>query len=164
MAGLAASFGSGAMTNSMDDIVENSDAMFIIGSNTTEQHPVFGTKIRQAVRNRNVKLVVADPRKIDITEFATLHLQHKPGTDVALINGLMNIILENGWEDKYFIQTRTEDFEEFRNIIAAYPPDSVSKITGISVSQLNKAAEILANSKPMSVMWAMGITRKPLVG
>ena len=99
MAGLAAVFGSGAMTNSMDDIVSEAKAMLIIGSNTTEQHPVFGTKIRQAVRKRGVKLVVADPRRIDITEFATMHLQHKPGTDVALINGLMNFILDNGWQD-----------------------------------------------------------------
>ena len=74
--------------------------MFIIGSNTTEQHPVFGTMLRQAVLQRSVKLVVADPRRIDITEFATLHLRHKPGTDIALINGLMYIILEKGWEDQ----------------------------------------------------------------
>jgi len=159
VAGLAAAYGSGAMSNSMDDIVENSEAMLIIGSNTTEQHPVFGTKIRQAVRTRGVKLIVADPRKIDITEFATLHLQQKPGTDVALINGLMNIIMEQGWEDTKFIQTRTEGFEEFKNTIESYPPNIVSKITGISDSKLKQAAEILAKSKPMAVMWAMGITQ-----
>ena len=93
------------MTNTFDDIVANAQSMLIIGSNTTEQHPVFGTKIRQAVLKRKVKLVVADPRRIDITEFATpafggLHLRHKPGTDIALINGLMYIILEKGWEDQ----------------------------------------------------------------
>lgn len=159
MAGLAAAYGSGAMSNSMDDIVENSEAMLIIGSNTTEQHPVFGTKIRQAVRTRGVKLIVADPRKIDITEFATLHLQHKPGTDVALINGLMYIIMEQGWEDNKFIQTRTEGFVEFKNTIESYPPNIVSEITGISVSKLKQAAEILAKSKPMAVIWAMGITQ-----
>ncbi len=107
----------------------------------------------------DVKLIVADPRKIDITEFATLHLQHKPGTDVALINGLMYIIMEQGWEDKKFIQTRTEGFEEFKNTIKSYPPNIVSEITGISVSKLKQAAEILAKSKPMAVMWAMGITQ-----
>jgi len=159
VAGLAAAYGSGAMSNSMDDIVENSEAMLIIGSNTTEQHPVFGTKIRQAVRTRGVKLIVADPRKIDITEFATLHLQHKPGTDVALINGLMYIIMEQGWEDNKFIQTRTEGFVEFKNTIESYPPNIVSEITGISVSKLKQAAEILAKSKPMAVIWAMGITQ-----
>ncbi len=103
MAGLATAFGSGAMTNTMQDIAEQAQAMLIIGSNTSEQHPVFGTKIRQAVLKRGVKLVVADPRKIDITEFAALHLRQKSGTDIPLINGLMHIILENGWEDKEFI-------------------------------------------------------------
>ena len=87
------------MSNSMDDISQRADAFFIIGSNTTEQHPVFGTMLRRAVSKRGVKLVVADPRSIDITEFATLHMRHRPGTDVALINGLMYIILEKGWED-----------------------------------------------------------------
>ena len=79
------------MSNTMADIVQHSRAMFIIGSNTTEQHPVFGAMIRQAVLKRGVKLVVADPRKIDITEFATLHIRQRPGTDVALLNGLMHI-------------------------------------------------------------------------
>jgi formate dehydrogenase major subunit/formate dehydrogenase alpha subunit len=92
VAGLAMCFGSGAMSNTMQDIVEQAEAILIIGSNTTEQHPVFGTKIRQAVLNRKVKLVVADPRAIDICEFAELHLQQKPGTDVALLNGLMHIM------------------------------------------------------------------------
>ena len=80
------------MTNTMKDIAEKAEAIFIIGSNTTEQHPVFGYKIRQAVLQRGIKLIVADPRKIDITDFATLHLQHEPGTDIALLNGLMNIL------------------------------------------------------------------------
>jgi len=106
VAGLAASYGSGAMTNTMQDVVSNAKSMLIIGSNTTEQHPVFGTMIRQAVLKRGVKLIVADPRKIDITEFATLHLRPKSGTDILLINGLMYIILEKGWEDKEFIANR----------------------------------------------------------
>ena len=86
----------------MDDVAENAQAILIIGSNTTEQHPVFGAMIRQAVLNRKMKLVVADPRKIDITEFATLHIRQRPGTDVALINGLMHIILQKGREDKIY--------------------------------------------------------------
>ncbi len=159
MAGLAASFGSGAMSNSMDDVAGSAQAILIIGSNTTEQHPVFGTKIRQAVLRRNVKLVVADPRKIDITEFATLHVRQRPGTDVALINGLMNIILEKGWEDKKFIAERTEGFEDFKALIDQYTPDKVAEITGVPVEQLYEAAEILATNKPMAVIWAMGITQ-----
>ena len=159
MAGLAASFGSGAMSNSMDDIVEKARAMLIIGSNTTEQHPVFGAKIRQAVLRRKVQLVVADPRKIDITDYATLHVRQRPGTDVALLNGLMYIILEKGWEDRKFIDERTEGFEEFRTTILQYPPARVADVTGVPQAQLYQAAELLATSKPMAVMWAMGITQ-----
>lgn len=159
MAGLATAFGSGAMSNSFDDVAQYAQAMLIIGSNTTEQHPVFGSMIRQAVLRRKVKLIVADPRKIDITEFSTLHLRHKPGTDVALINGLAYIILDRGWEDRDFIAKRTEGFEEFREIILQYPPEKVAGITGVPVEQLHQAAEILATNKPMAVMWAMGITQ-----
>lgn len=147
------------MTNPMDDIVHHAQSMLIIGSNTTEQHPVFGAKIRHAVTNRGVKLVVADPRRIDITEFATLHIRHRPGTDIPLINGLMNIILEKGWEDRPFIEERTEGFEEFKAVVDFYTPEIVSEITGISVARLYQAAEILATHKPMAVMWAMGITQ-----
>ncbi len=143
----------------MDDVAQQAQAILIIGSNTTEQHPVFGAMIRQAVLKRKVKLVVADPRKIDITEYATLHIRQRPGTDVALINGLMHIILEKGWEDKKFIAERTEGFDEFKAVVDGYPPQKVSEITGISVETLYEAAEILATNKPMAVVWAMGITQ-----
>jgi len=159
VAGLATSFGSGAMTNSMDDVAEQAKTIFIIGSNTTEQHPVFGTRIRQAVLRRGVKLIVADPRRIDITEFATLHLRLKPGTDIALLNGLMYIILEKGYEDKAFIESRTENFEEFKANVMQYNPELVSEITGVPVTQLYEAAEILGTSKPGAILWAMGITQ-----
>src|SRR5512137_1235923 len=99
------------MSNSMDDVAQFTRTFFIIGSNTTEQHPVFGTMIRRAVRFRGAKLIIADPRKIDLCDFATLHLQHKPGTDIALINGLMYIILEKEWADLKFITERTEGFD-----------------------------------------------------
>jgi formate dehydrogenase alpha subunit len=159
VAGLAASFGSGAMSNSMDDVAKFAEAFFIIGSNTTEQHPVFGTMLRRAVRFRGAKLVVADPRKIDITEFATLHLRQRPGTDIALLNGLMYIILERGWEDKTFIDERTEGFEEFKQTVMQYPPEKVAEITNVPVEKLYEAAEIIASSKPTAVLWAMGITQ-----
>lgn len=162
--GLATSFGSGAMSNSMDDVAENAASFFVIGSNTTEQHPVFGSRLRQAVTKRGAKLIVADPRRIDLTDFAKpayggMHLRHKPGTDIALLNGLMNIILAKGWEDKDFISARTEGFDEFAAIIDRYSPNYVSGITGIPSDQLNQAAEILAKNKPTAVIWAMGITQ-----
>ncbi len=147
------------MSNSMDDIANHAQSMLVIGSNTTEQHPVFGSMIRQAILKRKAKLVVADPRKIDLTEFATLHLRQRPGTDVALINGIMYIILEQGWADQSFIEQRTEGFAEFQATVMQYPPQKVSQITRVPEEQLYQAAEILATNKPMAVMWAMGITQ-----
>jgi len=147
------------MSNSMDDVSQQAQAFFIIGSNTSEQHPVFGAMLRQAVRQRGAKLIVADPRKIDITEFATLHLRQKPGTDIALLNGIMYIILKNGWEDKSFIEERTENFDEFKATVMQYPPELVAEITRVPVEKIYEAAEIMAGSKPMAVMWAMGITQ-----
>lgn len=159
VAGLGMSFGSGAMTNTVADIVEQAEAIFIIGSNTTEQHPVIGSKIRQAVLRRKVKLIVADPRRIDIAEFAQIYLRQKPGTDVALINGLMHIILKNNWQDQAFIDKRCENFEAFREVVEKYPPELVSKITGVAEKDLYRTAETLADSKPAAVFWAMGITQ-----
>jgi formate dehydrogenase alpha subunit len=159
VAGLATSFGSGAMSNSIEDVTEQSNAIFVIGSNTTEQHPVIGMRIRQAVRQRGAVLIVADPRRIPLTKFATLHLRQKPGTDIALINGLMYIILEKGWADTAFIEARTEGFDEFKATVQQYPPEKASQITGVPVEQLYQAAEIMGTTKPMSLFWAMGITQ-----
>ncbi|NOQ39718.1 MAG: molybdopterin-dependent oxidoreductase, partial [Anaerolineales bacterium] len=148
-----------AMTNSIDDIADDAQAFFVIGTNTTENHPVIGMRIRQAVRQRGAKLIVADPRKIDLTNFAALHLRHIPGTDIALVNGLMNIILSNGWEDNEFIKSRTEGFDDFKTVVDQYTPEIVSEITGVPVEDLQQAAEILAQNKPTAVLWAMGITQ-----
>ena len=147
------------MTNTMQDIADHAQAIFIIGSNTTEQHPVFGYKIRQAVLRRGIKLIVADPRKIPITDHATLHIQHKPGTDIALVNGLMHIILKNGWHDEAFINERCEGFDEFTDSLEKYTPSYVSKETSVPEELLQQAAEILANFSPTAVLWAMGITQ-----
>lgn len=159
VAGLSMSFGSGAMSNSMDDVAGQARAMLLTGSNVTEQHPVFGAMLRQAVLRRNLQLVVADPRRIDVTEFATLHLQHRPGTDIALFNGLMRIILERGWYDEHFIAGRCEGFEEFRTALEPYDARRTSDVTGVPEEQLLAAAELLATHKPMAAVWAMGITQ-----
>jgi formate dehydrogenase alpha subunit len=159
VAGLAMAYGSGAMSNSMEDVASQARAIFLIGSNVTEQHPVFGSMIRRAVLSRGLQLVVADPRKIDITEFAALHLRHRPGTDVALINGLMHIVLKNKWQDQHFIEERCDGFEEFRATVKKSTPDLISAITGVPPEKLHQAAEILARQKPMAVIWAMGITQ-----
>jgi formate dehydrogenase alpha subunit len=147
------------MSNSIEDITTQAKAIFVIGSNTTEQHPVIGMRIRQAVKQRGATLIVADPRRIPLTDFATVHLRHKPGTDNSLLNGLMHIILEKGLEDKDFITERTEGFEEFKALIQDYTPEKVSEVTGVPVEQLYQAAEIMGSTKPMAVLWAMGITQ-----
>lgn len=147
------------MTNSIKDIVDESKCIFIIGSNTTEQHPVIGTKIRRAKRQRGTKLIVADPRRIDIANYADLHLRHKPGTDIALLNGLMHIILAEGWEDKDFIAKRTEGIEELRQVVAKYTPEIVSDITGVPAADLQRAARMMAENRPGSLLYAMGITQ-----
>ncbi len=159
VAGLAMCFGSAAMSNTMEDVAHHAQALFIIGSNTTEQHPVFGTKLRQAILQRGIPLIVADPRRIDIVEFATLHLKQQPGTDVALINGIMQIILSNGWHDRQFIESRCEDFETFCEALRKYTPERVSEITGVPIAALNEAAALMARHHPMAVIWSMGITQ-----
>jgi formate dehydrogenase alpha subunit len=159
VSGLAMCFGSGAMSNTMEDVARDAQALFIIGSNTTEQHPVFGIKLRQAILQRGIPLIVADPRQIDITEFATLHLRQRPGTDVALINGIMQIVIANGWHDRQFIETRCEGFDEFHAAVMSYTPERVSEITGVPVEQLHHAADIMAHHHPMAAIWSMGITQ-----
>jgi formate dehydrogenase major subunit/formate dehydrogenase alpha subunit len=147
------------MTNSIRDIAEESQCIFIIGSNTTEQHPVIGTKIRQAKRRRGAKLIVADPRRIDITDYADLHLRHKPGTDLALLNGLMHVILGEGWQDEAFIAERTEGFEELKAVVEKYTPAVTSEITGVPAEDIEKAARMMAKNRPGALLYAMGITQ-----
>lgn len=147
------------MTNSIRDIAEDSSCIFIIGSNTTEQHPVIGTKIRRAKRQRGAKLIVADPRSIDIVEHADLYLRHKSGTDLALLNGLMHIILREGWQDDTFIAERTEGFEDLKAVVEKYTPEVASEITGVPAEDLEKAARMMAENRPGTLLYAMGITQ-----
>ncbi|MBN1580677.1 MAG: molybdopterin-dependent oxidoreductase, partial [Anaerolineae bacterium] len=159
MTGLVTAFGSGAMTNSIADIAQEAGAYFIIGSNTTEQHPVIGIQLRQAVKQRGAKIVLADPRNIDIADIATIHLKQKPGTDIALINGLMNVIIAEGLEDREFIASRTENVEEMKAMVGKYTPEYTSEITDVPANDIREAARLLATTKPMSLLYAMGITQ-----
>ena len=158
MAGLVTTFGSGAMTNSINEI-RHTDCIFIIGSNTSESHPIIGIEVMEAVRNGKAKLIVADPRKIRMVEFAHLWLRHKPGTDVALINGLLNIIIAEGWYDSDFIKSRTEGFDAVKEVVKEYPPAVVSDITGISVVDLKEAARLYSQSGNAFILFSMGITQ-----
>jgi formate dehydrogenase alpha subunit len=157
VAGLAAVFGSGAMTNSIEEI-ENSDCILIIGSNTSIAHPLIATRVFRA-KAKGAKVIVADPRRIPIILQSDLHLQQNLGTDVALINGLIYIISKKGWQDQAFIDERTENFEELKKVVENYPPEKVSEITGIPVADLEKAAEYYAKAERATILYTMGITQ-----
>jgi formate dehydrogenase alpha subunit len=158
VSGLAASFGSGAMTNPIADL-EKAKAILITGSNPTEMHPVIGSCIKRAVRQRGVKLLVVDPRRIDLVDFSDLWLRPKPGTDVAWINGLLHVILREGLHNETFIAERTEGIATVREAVAPYTPRCVEAITGIPAKDIEKAARIYAQSQPASIVYAMGITQ-----
>ena len=158
VAGLAMAMGSGAMSNSMDDIAAHAKAILIIGSNTTEQHPVFGAMLRQSAL-RGTKIIVADPRAIDITEFAVLHLRQHPGTDVALINSIMHLAIKNNWVNHDFVNRRCEGYEDFSQTVARYTPELAAEITGVAKEAIYDAAQILCTHSPMAVIWSMGITQ-----
>jgi formate dehydrogenase alpha subunit len=158
VAGLAKAFGSGAMTGSIEDF-EAADCIFVIGSNTTECHPIIGSAIKRAAKNRGATLIVADPRSIELTELATLHLRHRGGTDVALINAMMHVILREGLEDKRFIAERTEDFEELRRAVEPCTPEWAQKITGCNADDIARAARLFAEAEAASIVYSMGITQ-----
>lgn len=157
MAGLATVFGSGAMTNSIGEI-SGADAIFIIGSNTTETHPVIGYRVREAVRN-GAKLIVADPRDIDLARDAAVHLQQKPGTDVALLNGMLNVIINEGLTDSSFIDKRTEGFDRMKEAVARYTPEYAAEITGVPAVLIREAALAYASAGKATILYTMGITQ-----
>ncbi|MGI6225060.1 MAG: formate dehydrogenase subunit alpha, partial [Peptococcales bacterium] len=155
--GLAETLGSGAMTNSIEEALL-ADVIFVIGSNTTENHPVIGAKIRQAVR-KGAKLIVAEPRRIDLVQDAEVFLQIKPGTNVALINGLMKVILDEGLYNQEYITSRTEDFAKLKEMLKDVSIEEAAEICGIDVRDLQKAARIYAGGKRGAIYYAMGITQ-----
>ncbi|MCJ7693166.1 MAG: formate dehydrogenase subunit alpha, partial [Sedimentisphaerales bacterium] len=158
VAGLARAFGSGAMTNSIDEL-KNAGCIFVIGSNTTEAHPVIALYIKQAVVNNGADLIVADPRAIDLVRFSTLHLSQKPGTDVALINAMMNVIISEKLLDKEFIAQRTEDFDALTEAVKDFTPEKAEKITTVPAEKIKQAARIYARSLASSIVYSMGITQ-----
>ena len=158
MAGAATAFGDGAMSNSIADF-QKADLLFIIGSNTTECHPIIGRYVRQAVRSGATRLMVADPRTIQLAKKATLYLRHKPGTDVALLNAMMNVILEEELYDRKFVAERTEGFEETAEVIRKCTPEIAEEITGVPKSEIIRAARLFAGAKRACILYGMGITQ-----
>ena len=157
VAGLASTLGSGAMTNSIEEILD-SDVILVTGSNTTETHPVIGAKIRQAVR-KGAKLIVAEPRRIDLVGDAQVFLQIKPGTNVALLNGIMKVILEEELFDREFINARTENFGQLRDLLSGFSVEEAAQICGVNVEDIKTAARIYAGGKRAAIYYAMGITQ-----
>jgi predicted molibdopterin-dependent oxidoreductase YjgC len=157
VAGLLQSLGLPAMSSSFADIASQARSLLVIGSNLTEQHPVFGAHIRQAVLRRKTKLVVASPDFINLDEYAALSLVHEPGTEEALVNGLMYIVLQNGWQDQDSIAKYPLGFAEAKAGIDQYTPERVAEITGVPVDALNRAAHILAKNRPVSILWSVGL-------
>lgn len=157
MAGLATAFGSGAMTNSMSELGDAS-VILAVGTNTTSGHPIVGQQVRAAVR-KGSKLIVANPKEIDLCRIADHFLQHRAGTDVTLLMGMMRVIWEEGLYDKSFIEARCENFEAFEKSLADFDLDFVEKITGVPQEKIVEAARCYATTKPASIIYCMGITQ-----
>ncbi len=158
VAAALAAFGDGAMSNSISDI-DHAEVLFVIGSNTTECHPIIGRKIKRAMRQNGTKLIVADPRTIELSEIAEVHLNHLPGTDVALLNGMMQAIVKKGLYGKEFVKERCEGFNPFLESLDPYTPDVVEGITGVSREKINEAAMLFGQARSAMVLYGMGITQ-----
>ena len=145
------------MTNTIEGVVDN-DVLLVIGSNTTETHPVIGVRMRRAVKN-GAKLIVADPRKIGLTDDAACWLQQRPGTDGALINALCYVILRDGLEDTEYIEERTENFEGLKEAVKDCTPEWAEDITGVKASLIEEAAKLYAQADRAGIYYTMGITQ-----
>jgi formate dehydrogenase alpha subunit len=153
-----AAFGDGAMSNSISDI-DHAEVLFVIGSNTTECHPIIGRRIKRAVKNNGAKLIVADPRRIELCEMAEVHLDHFPGTDVALLNGMMRQIVQENLHDQKFIAERCEEFEPFFESLDRYDLKTVETLTGAAGEKIRQAALLFGKAKKAIVLYGMGITQ-----
>ncbi|HBU08948.1 MAG TPA: formate dehydrogenase subunit alpha, partial [Candidatus Omnitrophica bacterium] len=156
VSGLNQSFGSGASTNSYDELTRM-DCILIIGSNPTEAHPIAGWRVRTAIDN-GAKIIVCDPRKILPAEDASVFIQQFPGSDIALINAMISYIITENLQDKEFIQQRTEGFNELWEAVKDCSPESVKDITGVEPTLIKKAAKLYATSKKACIMYSLGMT------
>ncbi|HAZ88886.1 MAG TPA: formate dehydrogenase, partial [Marinobacter adhaerens] len=158
VAGVANTWGYGAMTNSYNDI-HNSKAIFIIGGNPAEAHPVSLLHVLKAKEENNAPLIVCDPRFTRTAAHADEFVRFRPGSDVALVWGILWHIFENGWEDKEFIRTRVWGMDEIREEVKRWNPEEVERVTGAPGAQLERVARTLVNNRPGTVIWCMGGTQ-----
>jgi formate dehydrogenase alpha subunit len=157
VAGLAQSFGSGAMTNSIREIGDAA-CILAVGTNTTEAHPVIALEVVRAARG-GAKLIVASPRRIDLCRFASLWLQHTPGTDVALFMGMMRVMVDEELFDSAFVKDRCENFDAFKESLAAFDLAFVEQVTRVPKDKIVQAARMFASNRPASILYSMGITQ-----
>ena len=157
VAGVAQTFGYGAMTNSFNDL-HHSRAVLFIGANPAEAHPISMLHFLHA-KELGAKMIVVDPRFTRTARFAHHYVRIRPGTDIPLVWGILWHIFENGWEDKRYIAERTHGMDEVRKEVAKWTPDKVSDVTGVAESAVRMSAEMLAQNRPSSVVWCMGITQ-----
>jgi formate dehydrogenase alpha subunit len=147
------------MTNSQPEFTRDTNCFLIIGSNTSEGHPLIASRIMDAREKRGAKLVVIDPRETQMARMADLYLRFRPGTDVAVLNGLMNVIISEGLADEEYIAARTEGYEEMKALVEEYTPERVQEISSIPADGLREAARIYATNRPSAIIYAMGITQ-----
>ena len=153
---LRRSFGLSGATGSFDDI-EATDVALIIGANPTQGHPVVGARIKQAALN-GVKLITADPRRIELADYGVLHLGNRPGTNSALLNGLAHVVIRDGLVDRDFVAARTEGYDQTAELVAAYTPAAVQEITGVPAADVERAAHIYAEADSACILWGLGVT------
>jgi formate dehydrogenase major subunit len=156
VAGLATAFGHGASTNSIEEISE-ADVLFVIGSNMTEAHPVVSYFVKRAAKN-GATLIVSDPRKVDLARWSNLYVQHRVGTDVPYLNGLIHEIFKNGWQNEQFLRECTENPDDIRKWVQDYPVEKASQLCGVPADTMRQVARILGTAKNVSILYTLGIT------
>ncbi|WP_121970936.1 nitrate reductase [Leptolyngbya sp. BC1307] len=159
VSGYIQSFGSDGPPCCYDDL-EETDCAFLIGTNTAECHPIIFNRLRKHhKKNKGVKLIVVDPRRTDTAKNADLHLAIKPGTDIALLNGIAYLLIRQGKHDPVFIDYCTDGFTEYAQVAAQYPPDRVAEICGIAKADVEKAAKLWGESQRVLSLWSMGVNQ-----
>lgn len=145
------------MSNAINEI-DNTDLVFVFGYNPADSHPIVANHVINAKRN-GAKIIVCDPRKIETARIADMHIALKNGSNIALLNAMGHVIIEENLYDKAFVASRTEGFEEYRKIVEGYTPESVEDITGVSASEIRQAARMYAQAKSAAILWGMGVTQ-----
>jgi len=158
VAGLLATYGHGAMTGTTISI-EHTKCAFFFGSNAAEAHPVFMRRVFNARDKNGAKIIVADPRFTRTASFADLFMQFRPGSDIALLYGIIHEIFKNGWADEEYLKDRTYGWEKLKEVVQDYPPEVVEDITWVPAEKIREAARIMAENRPVAVIWSMGATQ-----